>query len=627
MKSEVPSSRRRHQADSTVWDEVSGVRIRPASPIFVDDGGDIITSLDLKKTAAEDAERLERRQQNIDALESQRLSLRSRLFKAGLDEYKLQLALVYADQVPNPYIQKEFSRYRGLLGLAKREEIEQWAKELLAIEKSLESLRIQQSPSNRYPQEETGVRAQPVGRLAVERKSVSMSGGSPTSAPSFKGSTLAIGQRNNMIRSEQPFDAKSYRLKWQKVIQQMSPEEKAKASQRFAKAKNFLEDKRFHPINRAALQRLFGTEDIATAYALHAYQLDRAEATGVSDMGGDIAQRVYQRATRLLEHGIPTRDKQDIDRARTLHGLVSERAKSAKKNPVVLSKPRGVPPLAKELRMDRLNTFADKLVAEEQQQQAFLASEPKAQKSPAIPMTPNGEMLDREKDNDDYTEAFTSNPVSWESIDEYLDEPPTLTDLSAQFEQSFQKQEPISEMYQPQEKRVSKTESLRRRIIEMDSNQSDGSYVTPSTKSPKASIPESAKKYPKVDRDNQKRNGADENRASDIADQLMSVIVNHKPTPTEWITTELYSVPTREARAEVLEYLIKTFDLGPAYKKDIAFIKRGTHQEAEARYEKVVKRFIPVFIKSLKNKKLVTKTGVEDFVEKLQTFSVSKKAS
>ncbi len=574
MKSEVslPNGRAKHQ--TPVWDEVSGVRIRPKTPVYHDDEQGIISSVDLQAYAKEEQKRAEQKQKKISELEDKQHHLQQQLYNAGLDEYKLQLALVYADQSPNPYLQKELSRFRGFFGRPKIEEVEALAKQLLAVEKKLEAL---QMPVARRPMKEEQVEAPifmpaPVGRGVVDRKPLTVGGSMGTGSPSFGGSTLAIGQRGFAVRSEQPFETDKFRLKWQKVIQQMNPEEKAIASKRFAYVKGLLENKRFHPINRAALERLFGTEDIATAYALHAYTIDRTAATKVEDIGGDISARVYKRANRLLENGIPPRDEAMVERVRKAHEAVRP--------------PKGK---TKAERLRDLNNFADELVNEEQAQKA--ERETKQMPFSGTLITPTAEMIYPEE------ESLSLGSEVVEGLDEEI---PTssLTELSEQFDRAFEPPEPDHE----------EVRRLRRRVQEIDPVETKISTegFLPATRPIK------------------EVRGLSKSDIESVADRLMAVVAPEQKNPVDWLRTELGSVQSREAKIGVLELLIKKFDLGKSFKEDIVLIKRGGYRETTDRYERAIERFIPIFEKALKNGKLVAKGDVEGFVEKIQSFAVIK---
>lgn len=574
MKSEasLPNGRAKHQ--TPVWDEVSGVRIRPKTPVYHDDEQGTISSVDLQAYAKEEQKRAEQKQKKISELEEKQHHLQQQLYNAGLDEYKLQLALVYADQSPNPYLQKELSRFRGFFGRPKIEEVEALAKQLLSVEKKLEALQmpVARRPVKEEPVETSTFAPAPVGRGVVDRKPLTVGGSMGTGSPSFGGSTLAIGQRGFTVRSEQPFETDKFRFKWQKVIQQMSPEEKATASKRFAYVNGLLENKRFHPINRAALERLFGTEDIATAYALHAYTIDRTTATKVEDMGGDISARVYKRANRLLENGIPPRDEAMVERARKAHEAVRP--------------PKGK---TKAVRLRDLNNFADELVNEEQAQKAEREAKQKPFSGTLI--TPTAEVIYPEEE---------SLSLGSEAVEDSDEEMPTssLAELSEQFDRAFESPEPDHE----------EVRRLRRRVQEMDPVETKVSTegFLPATRPMK------------------EVRGLSKSDIESVADRLMAVIAPEQKNPVDWLRTELNNVQSREAKAEVLLYLIKMFDLGKAYREDIALIRRGTYKETVDRYEKAVNRFIPIFEKALKNGKLVAKDGVEDFVEKIQSFAVIK---
>lgn len=637
MKNEGSAIQRSQNIKKMPWDNASTRSQLSTEPIFTDETGDIVTSIDIKRVARQEQQQRERKEEKKAALNEQRLRLRTALFDAGLDEYKLQLALTYADQKPNPYLQKELSKYRKWFGYAKREDVEAWVNELLVVEKKLEQLELESIKIPRVSEGTISKRAiaAPVGRLAMERKAVNAVPGSSANTISSKSSTLAISQRSYQASSEHPFKAKDYRLKWDHVIQQMTPEEKAHASTRFAQAKQALEHKSFDPAHKAKLEALFGTEDVPTAFAIHGYMMDRAKETEDASLGQDIFKRAYQEALRLLETGVPSRDERMTARAKKRHEATKAR-QLPEQNEVIAGLATGpykVPPLTKELRQERLHRLADRLVAQEQQ--AKQTEQEIEQTLRSIPITPNAQMI-RDEEMDKSSQIYTepgSHKTDWERIDDEL-VPTTLSQLSEQFEEAFERPEyepeyendmAIAKEPVKEDKEVEFIDGLRRKMQLVQKNDATPqSFVMPEgEEAPR--VPVSAAAFTRSGlkgRETPRR--LKHREIEDITHRLMEIIAPSHKSPTEWIRTELNAVQGREKRAEVLAYLIDTFDLNKSFKADIAQIRRGTHQQMVDRYEKAIERFIPIFEKSLANKKLVSKTGVDAFVEKVESFAISK---
>lgn len=565
--------------------------------------------------------------EKIQHYEDRAAVIQQRLADAGLSEAQVRTALIYALDDTNAYLRKELSRFRSLLGRPKIEIVESLIKDLDSNQRSIEKLKAPTHYGDKKPgiiqeesitQKATRTPRPLTSRLAIQQKPLTTGGSLGTSVRGRTSSTLAIGQRGFTVRSEQPYEAANYRVKWQKVIDQMTDEEKALAADRYDRI--IREGQVASDESKKALRKMFGTEDVATAYSLMAYNVDRLNEQGLQNEESTILlTKLLKRADELLKPRRksvpPPRIRKPLPPAVAAYEPRPEIAPSNDNARAILDSETGQPLSEIDLpeSLGKLPIRPPLEGTKHVGPRSFRIEDERLAVPEDFNQHTDSEIM--ELSDDDVEEIKELNePGTW------LDIPAMEQERGETYSETRIKPIETSLSVDESDDDVASLESLRASIL---TPSLDGEYAKVLADANNLRYPPTGNIERVKNKTIEQSRHLTEKDIEDVATTLAEYFERRSSTPQEWIRKELSNIHGQDKQAEVLRYLTRMFGLGDLFKREMVQVQRGKVRDAAKMYENAIERFLPIFEERLNDPEyFANEADIEDFMQTIESFAV-----